>query len=544
MPSLKNRVNSFIFTSQSQLILVLISILAFFRSMDIYFVGDEINHIESAWEGLTDLTHHYFRPVKELTLIIDRFFWGYNHAGYHMTNLILHTANTLLVFVLATRIHFERSAAFIAALLFLLHPIHSTSVYWITGRTDILCTLFYLTGLVFFINYYKSCKLMTLLFSIGSFLLALLSKEMAISFPLVITAYVMAFTSDKRQMLKHSIRSTWPFWALIVLYAVFRLIIAGPDVLTGKVHTNLEITNLIRNLSVFIGLLVIPGGHIEISNFLKSNQQVFTVLTFACLFILLFLIRVLLKRKETLFLTLFVLLTLLPVIRLAMRWYLYLPSVGFCLLVAYSIWKLQSQKGNRRKIAFLALTVILLTYSTFLIVEQSRWLKSGQISKHVTYLIAEKMATENLYSCFLLSVPAEYKETLTLIHGLESLVNLRLRSDFGYTLPAKILSATLISVRSDQDASFDQLVEHRNAAFRLSLKDSPSFFIFPDQVEIAIYHVRPEIGSKFSYSTYDIIIRGLNKAGEVDELDVIFSKPDKRFFELISDDKIRLEPID
>ncbi|MCH7946188.1 MAG: hypothetical protein IIC66_00140 [candidate division Zixibacteria bacterium] len=223
---------------------------------------------------------------------------------------------------------------------------------------------------------------------------------------------------------------------------------------------------------------------------------------------------------------------------------MYLPSVGFCLLVAYSIWKLQSQKGNRRKIAFLALTVILLTYSTFLIVEQSRWLKSGQISKHVTYLIAEKMATENLYSCFLLSVPAEYKETLTLIHGLESLVNLRLRSDFGYTLPAKIISATLISVRSDQDASFDQLVEHRNATFRLSLKDSPSFFIFPDQAEIAIYHVRPEIGSKFSYSTYDIIIRGLNKAGEVDELDVIFSKPGKRIFELISDDKIRVEPID
>ena len=514
MPPLNNSSNVFDSDTRNSLTLVVIAALVFFRSLNIYFVGDNLNHIDHAWQSFSDLSFHYFRPLSVFTLIVDKFIWGYNYTGYHLTNLILHTTNTLLVYVLAKRFFNARSIAFVSALLFLLHPIHSSSIYWISGRADMICTGFYLAGLIFFISYKNFESKKAMLYSIACYLLALLSKEMAISFPLVISAFVMIFGFGKGHRIRDAIRMTWPFWALTAVYLTFRFATAGANILTGNVHTNIDPINLLKNTAAFLGLLIIPGGHIEIGNFLNSNPQVFLALSILVIVFLFLFAKVFAKQKDLLFFSFFVLLTILPVIRLTVRWYLYLPSVGFCLGAAYLIWRLYSLNSRWRKVALVTVAVIALTYTYFLTVEQNRWLKSGQISSQVSHQIADKIAEKNIEQCLLLSVPAEYNETPVLIHGLETIVNYRLKSDLNYHKPVKIVALTQVSIRGVYDSTLVRTIRIDSLSYELSTGKTNSFFIFPDQQDIISQKVKIENGTKLYFDTHEVSILELNEAGE------------------------------
>lgn len=513
--------------------LILLAALVFFRSLSIYFVGDNLDHIDSAWQSLTDLSFHYFRPLSIFTLIIDKFFWGYNFTGYHLTNLIFHTTNTLLVYVLAKHFFNTRSIAFVSALLFLLHPIHSSSIYWISGRADMICTGFYLAGLIFFISHQNSESKRAMLYSLACYLLALLSKEMAISFPLVLSAFVILNTDQARKIQK-AVKATWPFWVLTAVYLTFRFSTAGTSILTGNVHTNIDPFILLKNTAAFLGLLVIPGGHIEIGNFLNSNPLVFLALSIIVIVFLLLFAKLFAKQKDLLFFSFFVLLAILPVIRLTMRWYLYLPSVGFCLGLGYLFWKLKNLNGHYKKFAYFLLAVIVLTYSSFLIIEQNRWLKSGLISRQVSYQIAEKIAEENIDKFMLLSVPAEYKETPVLIHGLEPIVNFRLRSEFDYSKLVEIKSLTQVSIHGEYEPAFVRISVIDSISSNLSLSGTNSFFIFPEQQDLISQKAVIKVGTEISYVTHELTVLELNDAGQAIRLNCIIKDLTWQVFELKS----------
>ena len=97
---------------------------------------------------------HYV-PLSWMTLGFDYAVWGMNPVGYHLTNLLLHAANALLVYFLALRLYALGSstsavssarifAAAVAALAFSIHPLRVESVAWITERRDVLSALFFL----------------------------------------------------------------------------------------------------------------------------------------------------------------------------------------------------------------------------------------------------------------------------------------------------------------------------------------------------------------------------------------------------------------
>ena len=91
-------------------------------------------------------------PLTWLSLAVDYQVWGRNPAGYHLTNLILHVANTLLVLVLVRRLLEGRHSqpiwvALLTAALFGVHPLRVESVAWATERKDVLFVSFYLLAL-------------------------------------------------------------------------------------------------------------------------------------------------------------------------------------------------------------------------------------------------------------------------------------------------------------------------------------------------------------------------------------------------------------
>jgi len=108
-------------------------------------------------------TGHY-TPLPWITLGADYLVWGLDPFGYHLTNLLLHAANAIVVYLLALRLLGStvpgaaarprplRAAAALVALVFSLHPLRVESVAWATERRDVLCGLFYLLAVLVYLR--------------------------------------------------------------------------------------------------------------------------------------------------------------------------------------------------------------------------------------------------------------------------------------------------------------------------------------------------------------------------------------------------------
>jgi protein O-mannosyl-transferase len=127
-----------------------------------------------------------YTPLTQLFYGIEFKIFGQNPFIFHLNNLLLHLAVTLLIFLLAEKAGINVNAAGIAALLFGLHPMHVESVAWITERKDVLYAFFYLLSLWYYWEYIKQPKRNVYLLSLGFGFLSVLSKPMALSLPWIL----------------------------------------------------------------------------------------------------------------------------------------------------------------------------------------------------------------------------------------------------------------------------------------------------------------------------------------------------------------------
>ncbi len=207
--------------------IALATVLVYLPSLRNGFVGvwdDNINIVENLHIRSLDAT--FFRwafldfhgsnwlPLTWISLAVDYAFWGLNPLGYHLTNIILHVLNTLVVVFLVVKLlqaARERTTKpeFIAFLsdrvilfiggatgsLFGIHPVHVESVAWAAERKDVLCALFFLLSVMMYANAVRRMghgaermKLApsALLSAFFFFILALLSKPMAVTLPVVL----------------------------------------------------------------------------------------------------------------------------------------------------------------------------------------------------------------------------------------------------------------------------------------------------------------------------------------------------------------------
>src|SRR5579884_2534792 len=130
-----------------------------------------------------------WHPLTWFSHMLDWQLYGANPGGHHLTNLILHLANTLLLFALLIRMTRERAASFVVAALFALHPLHVESVAWVAERKDVLSTFFGLLALLAYVAYADQSKIKNqkskILYglSLFCFALSLLSKPMLVTLP-------------------------------------------------------------------------------------------------------------------------------------------------------------------------------------------------------------------------------------------------------------------------------------------------------------------------------------------------------------------------
>jgi tetratricopeptide (TPR) repeat protein len=131
-----------------------------------------------------------YHPITMLSYCIEYSKYQLNPKPYHVTNLIIHILNSLLVFLFIWLLTRQQWVAFITALLFAIHPMHVESVSWVSERKDVLYTFFTLASFCTYIYFLKDEKRKRLFYvlTLILFLLALLSKAMAVSAAIVFFA--------------------------------------------------------------------------------------------------------------------------------------------------------------------------------------------------------------------------------------------------------------------------------------------------------------------------------------------------------------------
>ncbi|MGE5199446.1 MAG: tetratricopeptide repeat protein, partial [Rhodospirillaceae bacterium] len=142
------------------------------------------------WTGITwaftSLHAGFWIPAVWISYMIDIAVFGSGPGGHHITNLLLHTATALLLFLWFSRATGALARSWVLAALFALHPLRVESVVWITERKDVLSGLFWMLGLWAYLAYVRRPAWRRLAMVMAAFALALISKPMVVMFPIVL----------------------------------------------------------------------------------------------------------------------------------------------------------------------------------------------------------------------------------------------------------------------------------------------------------------------------------------------------------------------
>lgn len=172
---------------------------------------------------------YYYRPLIELSFYLDNLLWGMEPSAMHLENILLHCANSLMVFLLARRIivrqgHKNLVIPVLAALLFALHPLNVEAIAWIAGRTDPLLTLFVLSSGYFLLRWLDKQRWQDMAATLLMFVAALLTKETALAFAAVMVLLVITWpgTATVRQRMYAVGIVIGPALLLVISALVFR----------------------------------------------------------------------------------------------------------------------------------------------------------------------------------------------------------------------------------------------------------------------------------------------------------------------------------
>jgi tetratricopeptide (TPR) repeat protein len=322
----------------------------------------------------------YYRPLISLSYLVDYTLWSKNPFGFHLTNLLFHLLDGIIIFFLGLIFLKNKEASLFTSIIFITHPIHTESVTWISGRTDLICGSFYFLSFYFYTRFISNDNKINLFYflSLLVFSLAMFSKEMAITLPLIILIYGFYF---KTRFLNKI--SFWLLFYLIILgYFILRIWILEIKTNTLEMNKVLNLDFLLHLCSGYIFYLkklILPfnlNAYIIIdktSSILNSEAILFFLII---IFFLYGAFKYRKKPKVIYFSILFFTITLLPVINIiplsafidvdfpiAER-FLYIPSFGFCLFLGYFIFYLQKWWALHinRKVFIITFVIIIFFY--------------------------------------------------------------------------------------------------------------------------------------------------------------------------------------
>lgn len=332
-----------------------------------------------------------WHPATWMSLRLDHLLWGLNPLGYHLTNIILHAANTFMAALVARRLFGmvldEGKAVFAAAtvaLLFAAHPLHVESVAWVSERKDVLYAFFYLCSIYFYVGYFyvgyaAAAQWNYYLLAVAAFALSVMSKPMAVTLPVVLLVldwYPLGRLKTASGAI--NMRALWdklPFAALSLLGSVMTLAAQSEGIVQVNRLSILDRSLIaLEGMFLYLGKAFLPVGLSPFYSLPKSISMfdpmtIFAVALFAALTVASILLRRRLPALPVAWGYMFI--SLVPVLGLvqvgaqaAADRYMYLPLLGpLFLLGAGGAW-LHGRFGMKSWLTVNVIVAAMLSFAT------------------------------------------------------------------------------------------------------------------------------------------------------------------------------------
>jgi hypothetical protein len=309
---------------------------------------------QSNWHPLTWLSH-----------MLDAQLYGLNPVGHHLTSLLLHIANSLLVLIVLRRMTGDLWKSALVALLFAVHPLHVESVAWVAERKDLLCALFWLLTMQAYLFYTELPGWRRYLLLLGTFALGIMSKPMIVTLPCVLLL-LDYWPLHRNKRIGQLILEKIP---LLVMSAGCSIITYRAQLGCGRsvIH---DLPAQMNALQAYAGYLVKTVWPVKLAVLYPFDESALTPLRSvgAALVILSITIATVTQIRKRPYLCVgwfWFLIALLPVIgifrigyhSLADR-YTYLPHIGLFIMVVWGLAELQPVRSASRRAAVVVVVLV------------------------------------------------------------------------------------------------------------------------------------------------------------------------------------------
>jgi tetratricopeptide (TPR) repeat protein len=380
--------------------------------------GLSLKGVEWAFTHIVEFNWH---PLTIMSHMLDCRLYGLNAGGHHLTNILLHTATAILLFLVLRRMTgFLWRSAFVAAV-FAVHPLRVESVAWVSERKDVLSGLFFMLTLWAYARYVRHP------FSLGRYLsvmflfaLGLLSKPMVVTLPFVLLlldywplnrfaplTLAPAVTGNGDSMKNHSVP-----WRLI-LEKIPLLVLAGAACVATMVAQKdiiisaplaLRIGNAMVSYVVYLCMMLCPVGLAVLYPYPEDGLPGWEI-TLAVMLLAGISCGVFLRRQKEPYLLigwLWYLEMLIPAIGLVQSGlrayadrYTYLPQIGLYLLLTWAVADLCAGWRYRRVVLGGGATIILVALIFCARVQTSYWRNSESLWTHTLACTSDNYIVHN-----------------------------------------------------------------------------------------------------------------------------------------------------
>ena len=522
------------------LFLVIATLAVYWQVRNYEFVGfdDDVFIIQNAkvQNGLTldsidwafrfdNMT--YWHPLTWLSYMLDIQLYGMNPGGHHMTNVLLHIVNAMLLFIVFNKMTGALWKSLTVAALFALHPVNVESVAWVVERKNVLSTLFWMLTLLTYARYVERLNIYRYVLALSVFVLGLMAKPMLVTLPFVLL--ILDFwplkrfrypqSLDRHQELPRiaKIKSFKEFEIFpLILEKIPFIIFSGISVyisLLAAHHSRLvisfdevslyhRIANALISYVIYIGKMIWPR-HLAVFYPFPDTVQLWEA---AGAFLLLsgvsFLVVRSLKKRPYLGVGWFWYLgTLLPVIGLVQQglWpavadrFVYVPLIGLFVMIAWGISDLTAEWRYKDKGLGAITAAVLIILMTTSWLQARYWQNSVMLFKHTVEVTDNNYLMHNNLG-FALTARGRADEAIK--HFKEAL---RLNPDFeGANINLGL--ALLSQGKFDECIDYYQEVLYVNPGYARVHNNLGAVLLRLGKIEEAMVHFRKAVALKPDYA--------------------------------------------
>lgn len=325
----------------------------------------------------------YWHPLTWISHMLDCEIYGLNPGGHHLNNLILHTSNSILLFVFLILFTQNAILSSIVSILFVVHPLHVESIAWVSDRKDLLCGFFLLITLLFYLSYIKKRNPSSYMLVLTSYTFSVLSKLASSTLPilLIVIDLLKGRTyedgSKKRTLFKLIIEKL-PLIIISLLCISFTLLKRRPDA-GGDLPYFYVLLNSFVIIFKYLQKIIVPS-ELSIPYILPDRYPIHLYIISFCSIILVTTLAIISWKKKPLlfFGWCWFIILILPVLGLiggttadmADR-YTYIPMVGILIMLVWG----GSYLFSKNRVFIRAGIVLVLGFALFLVIKSREQLK-------------------------------------------------------------------------------------------------------------------------------------------------------------------------